>query len=63
MPPSGPAWSPGAVAALDEVLRRYEHDAAFRALLDDEPAAALREYPLTPDELARLEDTIRGRSP
>ncbi len=54
--------------ARDDILERAMSDASFRALLARDPAAALAEYDLTPEERAlfhpttaraeRLEDRI-----
>lgn len=48
------------MAPIDDVLRRLGEDPGFRAALDLDPAAALREYPLGPDDLARVEDAVRA---
>lgn len=51
------------MAAIDDVLARLATDPAFRAALDTDPAAALRTYPLGPDDLARLEEALRAPAP
>lgn len=42
------------MAPIDEALRRIAVDQAFRDELVTNPVAALRHYPLNPDELRSL---------
>lgn len=51
------------MAAIDEVLQRFERDGEFRRRVAEDPAEALAGYALSADDLSRLVDVVARDAP